>query len=55
MFPEYKVNRAVMPIELQQQVEPLYEIIRAMGLPLLMVEGVEADDIIGTLAKQLLS
>lgn len=52
IFPDYKANRAIMPIELQQQIEPLHAIIRAMGLPLLMLEGVEADDIIGTLSKE---
>ncbi len=52
IFADYKANRAEMPIELQQQIAPLHEVIRAMGLPLLMVEGVEADDVIGTLARQ---
>ena len=52
LFKEYKANRPAMPDELQQQIEPLLAIIRAMGLPLLQIEGVEADDVIGTLAKQ---
>ncbi len=52
LYPDYKANRAVMPEELAQQIEPLHEIIRAMGFPLLIQPGVEADDIIGTLAKQ---
>ncbi len=50
LFPEYKANRAVMPDELKVQIEPLHNIIRAMGIPLISVEGVEADDVIGTLA-----
>ncbi len=50
LFPEYKANRAVMPDELKVQIEPLHNIIRAMGIPLICVEGVEADDVIGTLA-----
>ena len=52
IFPEYKANRPPMPDELSVQIEPLHNIIRAMGIPLLMVEGVEADDVIGTLAEQ---
>lgn len=52
IFSAYKANRPEMPLELQQQMLPLQEIIVAMGLPLLMVEGVEADDVIGTLARQ---
>lgn len=52
MFPEYKANRTVMPEELAVQIQPLHEIIRAMGLPLIAIPGVEADDVIGTLAKQ---
>jgi DNA polymerase I len=52
MFPEYKANRPPMPDELREQVEPIHEIVRAMGLPLICVEGVEADDVIGTLARQ---
>ena len=52
MYPEYKATRPPMPDELGAQVEPLHEIVRALGLPLLMVEGVEADDVIGTLSRQ---
>ncbi|MEO8166155.1 MAG: DNA polymerase, partial [Betaproteobacteria bacterium] len=51
-YTQYKANRAPMPDELTRQIEPLHDSIRAMGWPLLMVEGVEADDVIGTLAKQ---
>jgi DNA polymerase-1 len=50
LFVEYKANRPPMPNDLRAQVEPLLAIIRAQGLPLLRVEGVEADDVIGTLA-----
>ncbi len=52
IYPEYKANRAAMPDDLRAQVEPLYEAIRAMGWPLIVEPGVEADDVIGTLAKQ---
>ena len=52
LFEAYKANRVVMPDELQSQIEPLHNVIRAMGLPLVMLPGVEADDIIGTLAKE---
>ncbi len=52
LYPEYKAHRPPMPKELQQQIEPIHAIIRAMGLPLLMVNGVEADDVIGTLARR---
>ncbi|XQW86911.1 DNA polymerase I [Thalassotalea piscium] len=52
MYPEYKANRPPMPDELRTQIAPLHEIIEAMGLPLLVIEGVEADDVIGTLAHQ---
>jgi DNA polymerase-1 len=52
MYDQYKANRPSMPEELAAQVEPLHAIVRAMGLPLLQVEGVEADDVIGTLATQ---
>jgi DNA polymerase-1 len=52
MFPEYKAQRPPMPDELREQIEPIHGIVRAMGLPLLCVEGVEADDVIGTLACQ---
>ncbi|MFW7524772.1 DNA polymerase I [Vibrio ostreicida] len=52
MFPEYKANRPSMPDELRCQIEPLHNVIRAMGLPLICISGVEADDVIGTLANQ---
>ena len=52
MYPEYKAHRPPMPDELGQQIAPLMEAIRALGLPLLQIEGVEADDVIGTLARQ---
>lgn len=52
LYSEYKATRKEMPPELAQQIEPIHQIIRAMGLPLIMIEGVEADDVIGTLAKQ---
>jgi 5'-3' exonuclease len=51
-YPQYKATRAPMPDELGSQVQPLHECIRAMGWPLLEIEGVEADDVIGTLASQ---
>jgi len=51
VFPEYKANRPPMPDALSAQVEPIYAIVEAMGLPLLQVEHVEADDVIGTLAR----
>ncbi len=50
LYPEYKANRASMPEDLAKQVEPIHEAVRAMGWPVLMVEGIEADDVIGTLA-----
>src|SRR5699024_12186679 len=52
MYEEYKAQRPPMPDDLRAQIEPLYAIIRAMGLPLIIKEGVEADDVIGTLARQ---
>jgi DNA polymerase I len=52
LYPEYKANRPPMPDELRAQIDPLLEAIDAMGLPLLRVPEVEADDVIGTLAKQ---
>ena len=51
LYPEYKANRPPMPDELVGQIEPLHAIVRALGLPLLQIEGVEADDVIGTLAR----
>ena len=52
LYAEYKANRPPMPDELRAQVDPLINAVRAMGLPLLRVEGVEADDVIGTLCRQ---
>ena len=52
IYPEYKAHRPPMPDDLRSQIEPIHNIIRAMGLPLLVVDGVEADDVIGTLAQQ---
>ncbi|MCK4493169.1 MAG: DNA polymerase I [Methylococcales bacterium] len=52
MYKEYKANRPPMPDDLRQQIEPIHEIIKAMGLPLICVSGVEADDVIGTLSEQ---
>ncbi|MCU5780866.1 DNA polymerase I [Alcanivorax balearicus MACL04] len=52
LFEEYKSNRPPMPDELREQVQPLHDLIRAMGLPLIVEEGVEADDVIGTFARQ---
>ncbi len=51
-YPQYKANRPPMPDDLVTQIEPLHALVRAHGWPLLMVEGVEADDVIGTLATQ---
>jgi DNA polymerase-1 len=52
LYADYKANRPPMPDELRAQVEPLIEAVRAMGLPLLRIEGVEADDVIGSLCRQ---
>ncbi|WP_458736063.1 DNA polymerase I [Zobellella taiwanensis] len=52
MYADYKAHRPPMPDDLRSQVEPIHAIIRAMGLPLLIEDGVEADDVIGTLARQ---
>ena len=52
IFAEYKAQRPPMPDELREQIEPIHGIVKAMGLPFLCVEGVEADDVIGTLARQ---
>ncbi|MBL8385327.1 MAG: DNA polymerase I [Burkholderiales bacterium] len=51
MYPAYKAQRAPMPDDLVRQIEPIHELVRALGWPLLMVEGVEADDVIATLAS----
>ena len=52
LYTEYKANRPAMPDELRAQVEPLFEAIKGMGICLLRIDGVEADDVIGTLARQ---
>lgn len=52
LYEQYKANRPPMPEDLGVQIAPIHEIVRAMGLPLLIVEGVEADDVIGTLAYE---
>ena len=52
IYAEYKANRPPMPEELREQIEPIHAMIRAMGLPLVCVSGVEADDVIGTLALE---
>ena len=52
LFVEYKANRPPMPDELAAQIEPLHALVRALGLPLLQIPGVEADDVIGTLARR---
>ncbi len=52
IYTDYKANRAAMPDDLRPQVAPIHQIVEAMGLPLLVVDGVEADDVIGTLADQ---
>jgi len=51
-YSEYKANRAPMPEDLVRQIEPLHQAVAALGWPLLMIDGVEADDVIGTLARQ---
>ena len=50
--PQYEANRPPMPDELRAQIEPMLEIVQALGIPILRVKGVEADDVIGTLAVQ---
>jgi DNA polymerase-1 len=52
IYPEYKANRPPMPDDLREQIEPLHELIKAQGLPLVCIEGVEADDIIGTMSRE---
>ncbi len=52
IYPQYKANRAAMPNDLSVQIEPLHAIIKDLGFPLIKQQGIEADDIIGTLAKQ---
>jgi len=52
IYAEYKAQRPPMPDDLRTQIQPVHDIIRAMGFPLLIIDGVEADDVIGTLAQQ---
>ena len=52
LYSEYKANRPPMPDDLRVQIQPIHDIIKAMGLPLLVIDGVEADDVIGTLAHE---
>ena len=52
IYPAYKANRPPMPDELREQIEPIHNVIRAMGLPLICISGVEADDVIGTLSLE---
>lgn len=52
LYADYKANRPPMPDELRSQIEPILNAVRSMGLPLLRVQGVEADDVIGTLCRQ---
>jgi DNA polymerase-1 len=51
IYPEYKANRAEMPADLAQQIPAIHEAVRALGWPVVMIEGIEADDVIGTLAE----
>ncbi len=51
LFEQYKAHRPPMPEDLKSQIQPIHEIVRALGMPLLVIDGVEADDVIGTLAK----
>src|SRR5437879_5200374 len=55
LYAQYKANRASMPDDLVRQIEPIHEAVRAMGWPILMIDGIEADDVIGTLAVQAVS
>jgi DNA polymerase I len=52
LYKEYKANRPPMPDDLRSQIQPLHDLIRALGIPLLMIDGVEADDVIATLSRQ---
>ncbi len=52
IYPEYKATRPPMPDDLREQIEPIHQIVKAMGLPLIVVPGVEADDVIGTLCQR---
>jgi DNA polymerase-1 len=51
LYPAYKANRSAMPEPLVQQIAPIHEVVRLLGWPVLMIEGIEADDVIGTLAR----
>lgn len=51
-YPQYKANRSPMPEDLVKQIEPIHAVVKALGWPVIMVPGVEADDVIGTLARQ---
>ena len=51
-YPEYKATRKAMPDDLRKQIPVIHELVRALGWPLVMIEGIEADDVIGTLARQ---
>jgi DNA polymerase I len=51
-YPQYKANRSPMPEDLVKQIEPIHAVVKALGWPVIMVSGVEADDVIGTLAKK---
>ena len=52
IYPQYKANRPPMPDELREQIEPIHEIVKAMGLPFICTPGVEADDVIGTFSRE---
>ena len=52
LYPDYKGTREAMPDDLREQIQPIHDMIRAMGMPLIVVPNVEADDVIGTLAEQ---
>jgi DNA polymerase-1 len=52
IFPEYKAHRPPMPDDLRAQIEPLHQLIKLLGLPILVIDGIEADDVMGTLARQ---
>jgi DNA polymerase-1 len=52
LYPDYKANRPPMPEDLVNQIKPIHDIVQSLGLPILVIDGVEADDVIGTLAKQ---
>ena len=52
MYSEYKANRPPMPDDLRAQIEPLHQAVKLMGFPMLIIDGVEADDVIGTLCRE---